>query len=465
MDDESNAKRIQKLIEQTRKQYAKKQDPFTKLKLGRLYLEDKNFPKARKIFEDLKVSEITVIRESANLELSKLDIKEKNYEDAKSHLSEVGFKKRSEANELNARIERKNGSYDVARQKYMHLIKNTKNPIMIYELGILEYRNNNIEGIKTCIDMLHTIKDEVQAIRLQVVLDLYNDDREDAKRNLEKLLDTTYDQDAKLMLGTMYLSESNHALALKYFEELLSTKSRYQAMARIAKIKDLEGFHDEAYNDYLSVIDRIKDEYIFIDFARCLCHLGKFDEALSYLDKVKNSEDKETALNKKIYILIHQDRFEEAMKLFKDNYKLSQCASGLPWFYTYVNLFPHKEINIEELSYSCKQCYKYKTKRAINHIKEHLTKEESGEIHTLFYDNLDIDSLYFDIREKIHDMNFVYKEFSDQYIVNAGYKVGNVHGYETEYVTVITIPGTKSILTMYPVVVTDRFRELDRDVK
>lgn len=180
---------------------------------------------------------------------------------------------------------------------------------------------------------------------------------------------------------------------------------------------------------------------------------SKFDEAFSIFSQLLNTKFKVKAILYLTYIYIKKEKYSEAYELcikeniFSDPVKNRGEIKFL--LENYLGIESDSEI---KNSYFCKQVKNYDEKYAIYHIKKHLEKNTNKKNHDIFYNDVDIEKLYYYAKEKIEKINPLVTAFSDRYDIDCKKPIANINHKDTSYVSVITIFNTKNILTIYPTV-------------
>lgn len=92
----------------------------------------------------------------------------------------------------------------------------------------------------------------------------------------------------------------------------------------------------------------------------------------------------------------------------------------------------------------------------LNHIQKHMNQRDR-QSNGCFFKNIDLQKLLFYAREKIENMNSNHFEVSDMYRFRLDTPIGFKGDEITSDLCVVTMIGTKDILTMYPVLLSDEF--------
>ena len=92
----------------------------------------------------------------------------------------------------------------------------------------------------------------------------------------------------------------------------------------------------------------------------------------------------------------------------------------------------------------------------LKHISKHMNQRDK-DTNGCFFKYTDLKKLLIDAREKIENMNSNHFEVSDMYRFRLDTPIGFKVEEETRDLCVVTMIGTKDILTMYPVLLSDEF--------
>lgn len=92
----------------------------------------------------------------------------------------------------------------------------------------------------------------------------------------------------------------------------------------------------------------------------------------------------------------------------------------------------------------------------LNHIKKHMNQRDRSS-NGCFFKYTDLKKILYDAQDKISSMNANHFEFSDMYRFRLDTPIGFKGDEITSDLCVVTEFGTKEILTMYPVLLSDEF--------
>ncbi len=280
---------------------------------------------------------------------------------------------------------------------------------------------------------------------------------EDAKEGLDKdeIYYKTVYEEAKLALAYEHYEE-----ALYYCDELTKAGKTFGGEVFLFSGQAHQALSDfkAAYVNYLKAAQLAEDRDVratayysvgSIDFARGSLSLAE----TSFKRSIANArEASQMTYTKLIGVLLRQEKYDEVMK-FLNRLNRTHPEMVVDGPLDYVRMLVDKRTGKhlpprDQCSYAERQIIKYQEQEAIAHIKSHhcgTTKTRGN-----FSPNIDIDTLYYDIRSSLIDDNLVNEEAMDIYEIdyhNAGYDLENnlVHR-----VRVVVFPHTRNILTMYP---------------
>ena len=97
-------------------------------------------------------------------------------------------------------------------------------------------------------------------------------------------------------------------------------------------------------------------------------------------------------------------------------------------------------------------------KDLIVHIKRHVGKENSR-YGSYFFHDINLEKLIFMIRNRIPELNPRYENSSCDYKITFPNKVGYASNKTTNSIKVVTAIGTNRIITMYPILLSDKFNQ------
>lgn len=241
---------------------------------------------------------------------------------------------------------------------------------------------------------------------------LKNNKVSEAKSILSKLLnpkykDSNYRQKAIYMLGKIALKEDELDLAEEYFGSLpKDLYSRYN----LAKVEYQKGNEDKAIKSLTSLIGTKLDFCARNALAIICIKKEEYREAFNHLYAAINND---TTQNVRDSIML---TLSKELNVFFNNYDYSKA-----------------------MSYVASQVIKYDVDEVMRHISERHSAQ--------FNNQINITELYRDIEKRLIDKNKInILRITDRYDI----EYPNIGNCEEDMLRVITLPGTKKIITMFP---------------
>lgn len=259
-------------------------------------------------------------------------------------------------------------------------------------------------------------------------------------------------------IGVMYVNKliamNEYELAKKITLELKKyTNNKIDIYTTLGKIELYMGNIKEAKYQ-LSKIDNI---YIrntsFTVLARVYLAEKEYDKAKELLNKAYNYSNNPYALINLINMDLHERKYEEAYeKLLKLKQNLifnKDCKYYYDAISVFLNSKLDKKINVKQsVGYHERQLEEYDKVCALTHIFRHVYQDiYNKNIHTVFANNIDVEYLFNNVPNMLNEDNYFYTNIFDEYYLN----IDNVGLNGENYLTVGCIPGTKDIVSMYPI--------------
>ena len=312
------------------------------------------------------------------------------------------------------------GKYEQARRILIGQLNTKNRKYAMLELGKLEAQLENIKEAKNYYEMILKIdpKDDyaMQELgRMEYVLGNYKE----AKAYFEKILELVNDPITTFQLAKTEYKLGNVSKARVYYKALSKTilddAIRPCALLELARLEACEGNLDEARKIFKGLVEKDEDEYAAGLLALMEFKAGNYLEAL----KIVNSEIKK---NKPV-----------EPKLLLDLSKK-------------LNIFFDYDYDSISLTYRNKQILDYDEESAINHIIE---RHFNGQDKSNFNKELDPYQLFMEAKTMLAPENKVkYLAYNDVYLI----PYSNIGEYGEEYLQVVTLPNTRDIITMYPLI-------------
>lgn len=190
-----------------------------------------------------------------------------------------------------------------------------------------------------------------------------------------------------------------------------------------------------------------------VNFANLLVKLGYLEEAKNILEKLKsfsNSLEPYQIFINHIFleILCAEGKYQEAYLYLKDHPELSITDCAL------FTIKKHANIKIDEKNsqekYFFQQISNYDENKFLEHVQKHKLEFDSKQV-SFFRENFSIEEVCNQIKRMIpNDKRIIHSIEADRYFFkydNCGYKKDK----NTDYFTVVVLPNTNNLITMYPI--------------
>ena len=207
---------------------------------------------------------------------------------------------------------------------------------------------------------------------------------------------------------------------------------QYKSLLALAKLYVQTGDYDVAAKMYQTL--QLNPRFYVQSTIGLTClsiFQKKFYDAQQYMMKIDESK-----LTPKL--MQHYKILNAYIKYFLGQLKVSDNIYNPIKDYMIYRLFDHSEQTL------------------LSHIEKHKNQSEKA-TNGCFFEDIDIKRLLLDAREIIEDMNGNHFEISDMY----RFKLNRPIGYKGKLITsdlcVVTTIGTKDIVTMYPVSLSEKF--------
>lgn len=260
----------------------------------------------------------------------------------------------------------------------------------------------------------------------KILIEMNNLDR--AKKVLGSLLSTSNNKIAIFELGKLDVIDGNYKQARKKFESLLNTSKSNGGLLELGKLEALEENYDKADSLLKKVLCESNTEtkiYAIHELLNLNIKLKKYEVALNYLYKLINL--KNIIKLEDFYDIREIEKYEFYLK-----YKLNKINN-----FTNIN------------GYYNNQLVKYDKNLAINYIN--YNNKINNKINNIINNNIDIKELFNIMEEKIKYLKPVNFGIYDKYTIDYENFIGKVNNIDANILCVVTLPDTKNIISMYPV--------------
>jgi len=268
--------------------------------------------------------------------LATMYIKDKNFEEA-FRIYENLQKKNKEQNYLSrfAAEAEQNGAYHFAIRAYQILLDDQKNesdriPILYsmarsyYSLGRLHFSNGNTaiaeQNVREALQMLDALiqkhtRSSVIIGSIELKGDIYSDyynDLDQAIASYQEILRLNPNQDTsdrmRLKLGDLFLMKNNLVEAQKYYSQVNSQRHRQQGAFRLADLLYYQARFNEARDSFNQLLEKMDSkDPLTNDILERILLIERFSSDSLHLSKYSRSE-----------LLLRQNKQSEAAKQFRE---------------------------------------------------------------------------------------------------------------------------------------------------
>jgi len=151
----------------------------------------------------------------------------------------------------------------------------------------------------------------------------------------------------------------------------------------------------------------------------------------------------------KAYLMLKTIKLDNLLPLFAKNYRVINH---------YLSLKLNLSIDLEQdMDYITSILYKRDEQHLLEHINRHTIRKNDSYKEGYFFKYIDLKKLLNVVRYKIYDMNANHFDFADTYRIRLDDPIGFKDEQLTNDICVTTIIGTKDIITIYPIKLSDEF--------
>lgn len=395
-----------------------------------------------------------------------------------------------------AKVKRDTGKEDEAEKIFKKIIEKSgekKDPYVMVLLVDLYFSQEKYEE---ALDFLrdNPFNANIYNIFLAKIFIHLNNNKE-AMKYLLRVDNTTEERTSLINLASIYYRLNMEDKALECIDKLSGVKDikYYDSLYIKAQIYNKMGEYDQAISICYEGLESRKNSYnkdFYNQLGYAFAHKASYKKAKEYyniaLTSPRNTVKKEALLNLGLlevlknnkeeakiyfealdeqndgiqesyenlfYIAMKEHNYEEAEKIY-DEYR-EICMDGDSYMTKRVMQIVlakalNKPILLKAISYKEKQLISYSEEYARKHIKEH--REEN----VPFNENIDIDKLFDETKEKLTEENLCIGNNMDIYVIDYPNIAPNADSY-----TVVTATNTKNIITMYPSTKGKYLRQID----
>lgn len=299
---------------------------------------------------------------------------------------------------------------------------------LILEKGKTYYRKSNYEKSIYYLNKAYEspkYKADASTILFQIYFKLGSFDKARTVLNETPSNDPTQN----FNLGTLEEYENNLTKALKYFTICLEyPKYHNLALLNIAKIYSELGFYKEA----LEILNILLNTELYLEAKLEIIY------SLTRLKEYEKAYNLTADINPEVLNNIMKKDYNELINILK--YRL--------------NILKLSELNRED--YKAYLLMTNDNETLLNHIQKH-QKQNERFTKGCFFKDLNLKDLLFQIQDKLESYNPIYVNKTDFYRLSLPKSIGFKGDDKTKDITVITLLGTKQIITMYPVKFSSKF--------
>lgn len=302
-----------------------------------------------------------------------------------------------------------------------------------YFKGIEFWNNNDYRNARYYFEMAYKYNGELNDLSLSKLIQI--DLREGKYAKVRNLLKNNQSDiiEFKQVYGLLENIENNFEKSKTYYSQcMIDPDMQNKSLLAIAKLYIQTG-DNEVARKMLETLQLNRKFYIQSTIGLvCLNILEEnYRDAYRYLKSI-NSDRLTTKLLQHYQIL--------EMYLLRNLGKLKKSDN---------NFDPIKDYMIYRLFDDSEDLL-------LKHISKHMNQRDK-DTNGCFFKYTDLKKLLIDAREKIENMNSNHFEVSDMYRFRLDTPIGFKGEEETRDLCVVTMIGTKDILTMYPVLLSDEF--------
>lgn len=261
------------------------------------------------------------------------------------------------------------------------------------------------------------------------------------------------------------LKEGNFAKARKMLKENIDCDST-QVIYRYGLLEAIENNFETSKKYYRACMaDSEMQCKSLMSIANLYIQTGDNDIARKILESLQfDNYFKIHATIKLVCLNILEHHYKEAEGILKS---LDQNSLPLRFFnyYRVLDIYIKKLLNkLNQFNCSYDPVRDYLIYRMfdnsdqslLNHISKHVSQNDK-ETNGYFFKGLDLSKLLINVKEQIVKMNANHSEFSDMYRFRLNSAIGFGGQNVTRDLCVATIIGTKKIITMYPILLSDDY--------
>jgi len=286
----------------------------------------------------------------------------------------------------------------------------------------------------------------------------YNLYFKEAKKNLRTILNTTSGALAHYKLGEIEKFAGNFEKARMHFEKSLKQNPNPTAFNNLANMEFFLGNNEAAKENYYRSLNHQKNSHALNYLGKVYLSDKDYQTAEEIFNIHLNKYNKTVGNMNLVSLYIKKQDYEKAAYYF-EQIKSEISKEDLPEVYA-NNISSYLEYMLKNTiqnptSYFEQQLLEYSIDTLITHLKKH-TDLEITQAASIFNEGIDIQEVITYATEQIKDKKIYLSNSGDTYIVKFDKEIGENFGQPTKYTKVITIANTKKILTIFPIIASDK---------
>lgn len=389
-------------------------------------------------------------------------------------------------------IDGKNGIFWSFEKKMNSLLGSSMNKSALIALAEHYYNFSNYHLAKKYYTMLLETSYNLHATLYLGRIAVKYREYDVAEGYFKSLLNTSFNKLALMELVNLSLDQKNTIEARKYIEIMLNSNPTDRDLLVIKRLEaDIlfaEGKCDLAKKYFEELIDSDFRFEAISKLGLIGCYYKNYDDAIAYYDSILNDENKYFVARSKMYIYLHADNEAKALECFKQLYKTKYEPDA---FQLLINYYLKKDLDLA-LKYTLKakrlgfvvdknvilylekyfniyicnvnNYYSYLTNQIIDY-DEYVAMDHIVDRHEdSFAPNIDYYTLFNTVKGLIkpeYRNSFSNMQINDIYDI----PFDNVGANGEGYLRIVTLPNSKDILSMYtvPNIYNIRFDDLQTD--
>lgn len=287
-----------------------------------------------------------------------------------------------------------------------------------------------------------------------------------ARRLLEKaMLNSNYSRSALATLVNLNLKEEKYDQARELLENFQKTSTAPYALVDLQALLELNEYNllaSKRYNE-LALENGNMQVKNMLFLGKSYLQLGDFALAEKFFETLRINENfRFTATMNLVYLYMLQEDYQKAYHFYESVKESSEMSPYYHYVTEAILLFKLKRMNSriyamdKDTSYTLNRLFNQNDQELIEHISKHKNEEEQM-TNGCFFADLNLARLIDVAKGRIERMNPIYNNTSEFYKMRLDFPVGFKERTITSDVCVIALTGTKIILTIYPIALSNKY--------